>query len=71
MNRDKYDEAMEIIASVSHSFWAIVFGILLGTTTVLRGEYIGVVFYVVALFSWIILMVLLQKLKKIESEEAE
>lgn len=70
MSGDKYDEVIEAAVSIIKSFFGMLFGILLGTTIVLQGELIGIVFYAVAFFSAVVLCVLLVDLKKKDSERS-
>lgn len=65
----KYDEFIELFESVTRAFFGLLFGLLIGTTILLQGELIGIVFYPAAIFSAVWLSVLLKKLKKKETED--
>ena len=64
-------EYMEYWESITRAFGGLLFGTLLGTTIVLQGELIGVVFYPIAIYSAIWLCVLLKKRKKKGESEGE
>ena len=54
---------LEFYMDVIKAFFGMLFSILIGTTTVLQGELIGIVFSIPALYSAIWLGILLFKLK--------
>ena len=47
---------MEELENLIRGFFGTLFGILIGTVIVSQGEMIGIVFYVIALFSAIMLI---------------
>ena len=61
-----YDEFIELVESVTKAFFGLLFGLLIGTTILLQGELIGIVFYPSAIVSAVWLCVLLKKIKKKE-----